>query len=342
MFVKITNPIGKTRKLVATESTLNEMRKLSEKAFGTKTAECVLCYKDVAGDLIDIVDQEDFEICIADFNENCADKKGACLHLFLVHKEKDLEELVNTSFISEVSLTEVEKMIESKITERLQKEKQIVDPPTQQITHSKKIIPKEAADEQTSKQVVHVGVRCDNCHTFPIIGTRFKSLHVMDTDLCSACESLIKPELPFLRLNTPLINPGFLQRDFNLYASYFQDCEASKQLSKVAQIPQKESEKSKQIKVMPCHIRKAKLTETQIRVEESQAPKAKEEQAKLDKARLDSKIKLTAQKLLDGVKDVFPNLKVEDIEYLLAQKPDGYPNNQQELLKDICLKHYFK
>jgi next-to-BRCA1 protein 1 len=43
--------------------------------------------------------------------------------------------------------------------------------------------------QQQPGQVVHYGVRCDNCSQFPIVGARFKCNTCADYDLCETCEA---------------------------------------------------------------------------------------------------------------------------------------------------------
>jgi len=49
---------------------------------------------------------------------------------------------------------------------------------------------------------VHIGVQCDGCDMFPIVGTRYKCMVCFDYDLCEKCEAagVHEPEHPMLKV----------------------------------------------------------------------------------------------------------------------------------------------
>ena len=57
--------------------------------------------------------------------------------------------------------------------------------------------------------MVHFGVKCDGCGTFPIIGCRFKCAVCDNFDFCEECENKLGEEHnhPFLKIYEPKMTP---------------------------------------------------------------------------------------------------------------------------------------
>lgn len=53
--------------------------------------------------------------------------------------------------------------------------------------------------EHTASNVIHHGVACDGCGSFPIVGVRYKSLVRLNYDLCESCEKVTDIKDPMVR-----------------------------------------------------------------------------------------------------------------------------------------------
>ncbi|CAJ1935094.1 unnamed protein product [Cylindrotheca closterium] len=94
----------------------------------------------------------------------------------------------------------------------------------------------------TESQCVHNGISCDECGVCPIVGTRFKSRHIYDFDLCRECAILNHPqdnnafvafEDPVSRVQASKEGPGGINR---IYAGSVEDAEQQLQEGKNAHI----------------------------------------------------------------------------------------------------------
>ena len=68
--------------------------------------------------------------------------------------------------------------------------------------------------EKIANRIVHFGVKCDGCGSFPIIGCRFKCAVCPDFDYCEECEKKLseKHNHPFLKIYEPKMRPGFFNK----------------------------------------------------------------------------------------------------------------------------------
>lgn len=58
----------------------------------------------------------------------------------------------------------------------------------------------EESKDEVLPEVVHHGIECDNCHTHPIRGIRYKCAVKKDFDLCAHCEETIDHPYPMLKI----------------------------------------------------------------------------------------------------------------------------------------------
>ena len=67
--------------------------------------------------------------------------------------------------------------------------------------------------EKIANKIVHFGVKCDGCGTFPIIGCRFKCAVCDNFDYCEQCEKKFseKHNHPFLKIYEPKMNPSYFK-----------------------------------------------------------------------------------------------------------------------------------
>ena len=67
--------------------------------------------------------------------------------------------------------------------------------------------------EKIANKIVHFGVKCDGCGSFPIIGCRFKCAVCNNFDYCEQCEKKFseKHNHPFLKIYEPKMNPLYFK-----------------------------------------------------------------------------------------------------------------------------------
>jgi hypothetical protein len=67
--------------------------------------------------------------------------------------------------------------------------------------------------EKIANKIVHFGVKCDGCGSFPIIGCRFKCAVCPNFDYCEQCEKKLseKHNHPFLKIYEPKMRPAFIK-----------------------------------------------------------------------------------------------------------------------------------
>ncbi len=67
--------------------------------------------------------------------------------------------------------------------------------------------------EKIANKIVHFGVKCDGCGSFPIIGCRFKCAVCNNFDYCEQCEKKFseKHNHPFLKIYEPKMNPFYFK-----------------------------------------------------------------------------------------------------------------------------------
>lgn len=58
----------------------------------------------------------------------------------------------------------------------------------------------EETQPEVSSEVVHAHVTCDECHTSPIVGIRYKCVVCPDFDVCEKCEAKSTHSHPFLKI----------------------------------------------------------------------------------------------------------------------------------------------
>lgn len=73
------------------------------------------------------------------------------------------------------------------------------------------------------RPVVHNGVTCDHCHTSPIIGPRYKSVHHANFDLCQHCVSLPanRTKLFVMMQTNQAGNPALAPHHFKAVVNHF-------------------------------------------------------------------------------------------------------------------------
>ena len=68
-------------------------------------------------------------------------------------------------------------------------------------------------NNKNSDKIIHLGVKCDGCGVFPIVGCRYKCAFCDNFDYCEQCESKLseKHNHPFLKIYEPKMNPVFFK-----------------------------------------------------------------------------------------------------------------------------------
>ena len=64
-------------------------------------------------------------------------------------------------------------------------------------------------NDNPAEKLIHFGVTCDGCGTFPIVGCRYKCAVCDDFDFCEECEKKKGEEHnhPFLKISKPQMTP---------------------------------------------------------------------------------------------------------------------------------------
>ena len=143
-----------------------------------------------------------------DYCEKCLEKnKETHQHEFInIPPRKRPGHIHNFNHMKKLQkMKEIKKKLEkSKTTENIfeKKEKEVKE------EENKNEIKTENKNNLAEK-LVHFGVKCDGCGTFPIIGCRFKCAVCDDFDFCEECEKKLGEEHnhPFLKIYDPKMTP---------------------------------------------------------------------------------------------------------------------------------------
>lgn len=228
---------------VSLEDTLEIASRLAK----AKVDQIELYYVDSEGDVIKIVDSDDFEYFMSNTNEGNEAHPVIEVKIATQNSEisplaleslKEMEQkvkLLSESIVevknSLVASKEVETQIESKPEIVPEPELEIFPEPEQK-DEPEAQVEQEAPEEQPfvdetspepkrekpSIRIVHMNVVCDGCRAHPIIGRRFKCMICPNYDLCESCEAKDDHEHPMLRLSK-LSSNFFLDKAQKNFAS---------------------------------------------------------------------------------------------------------------------------
>ena len=227
---------GKLKKVSLDNRTvsLEETLEIASRLAKTKVDQIELYYKDSEGDVIKIVDTDDFEYFLSNTDEGSevhptievkiATQNSEIIPVALEslkemeQKVKSLSESLVEVKNSLIASKEVETQIETKpeiVMEVVPEVVLEIFPEIEQKNETEVQVEQEAPEKQpfvdeTSPEpkreklptrIVHMNVVCDGCRAQPIIGRRFKCMICPNYDLCESCEAKEEHEHPMLRLS---------------------------------------------------------------------------------------------------------------------------------------------
>lgn len=228
-------------------ASLVETLEIAGRLAKVKADQVELFYKDSEGDVIKIVDSDDFEYFLSHAKvENglyptievkIATQTSESNSLAL-DSLKEMEKKVKSlseSFIevknSLVASKEVETQVEAQpevvpevapeVVPEVISENELEIQIEQEAPKEEAIVEEtspEPKNEQIPAHNVHINVVCDGCRAQPIIGRRFKCMICFNFDLCETCEAKEEHEHPMLRLSK-LSSNFFLDKVQKSFAS---------------------------------------------------------------------------------------------------------------------------